>query len=220
VCPCGRAADHTAGDFDYDTHLAPPYAPWDQRLCVVPGADLFKAIHSHKVDIVTDHIERFTKTGIQLRSGQELEADIVVTATGLEVVALGGAEFVVDGKEIDLGNTYTYKALMLSEVPNFAFIVGYSNASWTLKADLVCEYVVRLLEYMDQHNYKVVVPRHEEGLAPHPMLDLSSGYLQRAAGRLPIAGDRDPWRLKHNYFFDKKFLRNSEIADHVVEFSA
>ena len=211
---------HLPDDFDYDKHLTPPYAPWDQRLCVVPGADLFRAIHSHKVDIVTDHIERFTKTGIVLKSGQELEADIVVTATGLDVVALGGAEFVVDGKEVDLGSTYTYKALMLSEVPNFAFIVGYSNASWTLKADLVCEYVVRLLDYMDQHNFKVVVPRHEDGLSPAPMLDLTSGYLQRAAGRLPIAGDRDPWRLKHNYFFDKKFLRGSPIDDHVVEFSA
>ncbi|GAC1386044.1 MAG: NAD(P)/FAD-dependent oxidoreductase [Marmoricola sp.] len=211
---------HLPDDFDYDTHLTPPYAPWDQRLCVVPGADLFKAIHSHKVDIVTDHIEKFTDNGILLKSGQELEADVVVTATGLDVLALGGVEFVVDGQELDLGSTYTYKALMLSGVPNFAFIVGYSNASWTLKADLVCEYVVRLLDYMDQHNYKVVVPHQEDGLSPAPMLDLTSGYLQRAEGRLPIAGDRDPWRLKHNYFFDKKFLRNSPIADHVVEFSA
>lgn len=211
---------HLPKDFDYDKHLTPPYAPWDQRLCVVPGADLFKAIHSHKVDIVTDHIDHFTKTGIVLKSGQELEADLVVTATGLDVLALGGAEFVVDGAEIDLGKTFTYKALMLSEVPNFAFIVGYSNASWTLKADLVCEYVVRLLDYMDENNYTVVVPRHEDGLAPAPMLDLTSGYLQRAEGRLPIAGDRDPWRLKHNYFFDKKFLRSSPIDDGVMEFSA
>jgi len=211
---------HLPDGFDYDKHLTPPYNPWDQRLCVVPGADLFKAIHSHKVDIVTDHIERFTEAGILLKSGQELEADIVVTATGLEVVGFGGVEIVVNGEVIDLGKTYTYKALMLSEVPNFAFIVGYENASWTLKADLVCQYVVRLLDYMDQHNYKVVVPRHEDGLSPAPVFDLTSGYIQRAEGRLPVAGDRDPWRLKHNYFFDKKFLRNSPIADNVVEFSA
>ncbi len=211
---------HLPDDFDYDTHLTPPYDPWDQRLCVVPGADLFKAIHSHKVDVVTGHIERFTGDSIVLTSGEELQADIVVTATGLDVVAMGGAELVVDGKEVDLGETFTYKALMLSDVPNFAFVIGYSNASWTLKADLVCEYVVRLLEYMDQHALKVVVPRKHEGLEPAPVFDLTSGYLQRAAGKLPVAGDKDPWRLKHNWYFDKKFLRHSLLDDGVVEFSA
>ena len=210
---------HLPDDFDYDKHLTPPYDPWDQRLCVVPGADLFKAIHSHKVDVVTDHIEKFTESGIQLKSGQVLEADIVVTATGLDVVAFGGVEYSVDGEPVDLGKKFTYKALMLSDVPNFAFIVGYSNASWTLKADLVCEYVVRLLDHMDQHNYKVVVPKMEDGLQPEPLLDLTSGYLQRAQGRLPVAGDRDPWRLKHNYFFDRKFLRKSSVDDDVVAFS-
>lgn len=211
---------HLPDDFDYDTHLTPPYDPWDQRLCVVPGADLFKAIHSHKVDVVTDVIERFTSTGIALRSGQELDADIVVSATGLKVVPMGGAEIVVDGEKVDLGSTFTYKSLMLSDVPNFAFIIGYSNASWTLKADLVCEYVVRLLEHMDQHHLRVVVPRRQAGLEPTPVMDLTSGYLQRAAGRLPVAGDRDPWRLKHNWYFDKRFLRTSELDDGVVEFSA
>ncbi|WP_169799233.1 flavin-containing monooxygenase [Nocardioides jensenii] len=210
---------HLPDDFDYDTHLTPPYDPWDQRLCVIPGADLFKAIHSHKVDVVTDHIETFTETGIRLRSGRELEADIVVTATGLDVIPMGGASIEVNGDKVDLGTTFTYKAMMLSGIPNFAFIVGYTNASWTLKADLVCEYVVRLLEHMDQHNLKVATPRLDEGLEPAPLLDLESGYLQRAAGRLPIAGDRDPWRLKHNWYFDKKFLRGSKVDDGVMEFA-
>ncbi|MEZ0580684.1 flavin-containing monooxygenase [Nocardioides sp. MH1] len=210
---------HLPKDFDYDTHLTPPYAPWDQRLCVVPNADLFRAIHSHKVDVVTDHIEEFTPTGIRLKSGEELEADVVVTATGLDVVAMGGADFVVDGEKVDLGEKFTYKALMLSDVPNFAFIIGYSNASWTLKADLVCEYVVRVLRHMDKHGRRVVVPRIAEGMHPEPVLDLTSGYIQRAAGKLPSAGDRDPWRLKQNWYFDKKFLRSSKVDDGVVEFS-
>ena len=210
---------HLPGDFDYDKHLTPPYDPWDQRLCVVPNADLFRAIHSHKVDVVTDHIERFTPTGIQLASGEHLEADVVVTATGLDVVAMGGADFVVDGEKIDMGERFTYKALMLSDVPNFAFIIGYSNASWTLKADLVCQYVVRLLKHMDKHGHEVVVPRIADELHPEPVMDLTSGYLQRAAGKLPSAGDRDPWRLKQNWYFDKKFLRSSKVDDGVVEFS-
>jgi monooxygenase len=210
---------HLPKDFDYDTHLTAPYDPWQQRLCVVPGADLFKAIHSHKVDIVTDHIEQFTETGILLKSGKVLEADIVVTATGLDVVAMGKAEIEVDGEKVDLGKSFTYKALMLSDIPNFAFVIGYSNASWTLKADLVCQYVVRLLEYMDETNTSVVVPRIAGELEPQQLFGgLQSGYLARAEGKLPVAGDRDPWRLKHNWYFDKKFLRKSKVDDGVLEF--
>ena len=211
---------HLPKDFDYDKHLTAPYNPWEQRLCVVPGADLFKAIHSHKVDIVTDHIEKFTETGIVTRSGQTLEADIVVTATGLDVVPMGKAEFEVDGEKVDLGKAFTYKALMLSGIPNFAFVIGYSNASWTLKADLVCQYVVRLLEHMDKKNLKVVVPQPSDDLAPQALFGgLQSGYLARAEGKLPVAGDKDPWRLKHNWYFDRKFLKKSPIEDDVLEFS-
>ncbi|RJS47534.1 flavin-containing monooxygenase [Nocardioides cavernaquae] len=210
---------HLPKDFDYDTHLTAPYDPWQQRLCVVPGADLFKAIHSHKVDIVTDHIEQFTETGILLKSGKVLEADIVVTATGLDVVAMGKAEIEVDGEKVDLGKSFTYKALMLSDIPNFAFVIGYSNASWTLKADLVCQYVVRLLEHMDETNTAVVTPRINGELEPQQLFGgLQSGYLARAEGKLPVAGDRDPWRLKHNWYFDKKFLRKSKVDDGVLEF--
>jgi monooxygenase len=211
---------HLPKDFDYDKHLTAPYDPWQQRLCVVPGADLFKAIHSHKVDIVTDHIDHFTATGIVTKEGKEIEADIVVTATGLDVVALGKAAIEIDGVQADIGKTFTYKSLMLSDIPNFAFVIGYSNASWTLKADLVCQYVVRLLEYMDETNTSVVVPRILGELEPQQLFGgLQSGYLARAEGKLPVAGDRDPWRLKHNWYFDKKFLRKSKVDDGVLEFS-
>jgi monooxygenase len=206
-------------DFDYDTHLTPPYNPWEQRLCVVPSADLFRAMHSHKVDMVTDHIDTFTPEGIRLKSGRELKADVIITATGLKVVGLGKAQIEVDGKPVELGEHFTYKALMLSDVPNAAFIVGYSNASWTLKADLVCEYVVRLLDYMDEHHYDVVTPRVRGTLMPHPLMDLSSGYLQRAVGSLPIAGDKDPWRLKNNWYFDRRVIRNQPIPDESLEFA-
>ena len=148
------AKPHLPADFDYDTHLTPPYNPWEQRLCVVPSADLFRAMHSHKVDMVTDDIETFTPEGIRLKSGRELKADIIVTATGLKVVTMGKAELEIDGEPVKIGEKFTYKAMMLNDVPNAAFVIGYSNASWTLKADLVCEYVVRLLDYMDQHDHR------------------------------------------------------------------
>lgn len=205
-------------DFDYETHLTPPYNPWEQRLCVVPGADLFKAMHSHKVDMVTDHIETFTEDGIRLKSGRDLKADIIVTATGLKVVVLGGATVTVDGDPVKIGEHFTYKAMMLNDIPNSAFTIGYSNASWTLKADLVCQYVVRLLDYMDEHHFDVVTPRVRGSLAPSPLMDLSSGYLQRAQGAMPIAGDKDPWRLKNNWYFDKRVIKNSPIADESLEF--
>ncbi len=206
-------------DFDYETHLTPPYNPWEQRLCVVPGADLFKAMHSHKVDMVTDHIETFTEDGIRLKSGRELKADLIITATGLKVVTMGKAQLEVDGKPVKIGEHFTYKALMLNDIPNCAFTIGYSNASWTLKADLVCEYVVRLLDYMDEHNYKVVTPRVRGTLAPSPLMDLSSGYLARAVGSMPVAGDKDPWRLKNNWYFDKRMIKKQPIEDESLEFA-
>jgi monooxygenase len=210
---------HLPKDFDYDKHLVPPYNPWDQRMCVVPGADLFKAIHSHKVDIVTEHIEKFDETGILLKNGQHLDADIIVTATGLDVQLFGGATVEVDGEKVDPGKKFTYKALMLDDIPNFAFIIGYSNASWTLKADLVCEYIVRLLDHMDENSYTKVVPHIDGELLPEDIMKLSSGYLQRAADRMPKAGNRDPWRLKQNWYFDKKFIQKSPLVDDEIHFS-
>ncbi|HSX68742.1 NAD(P)/FAD-dependent oxidoreductase [Nocardioides sp.] len=210
---------HLPKDFDYDKHLVPPYNPWDQRLCVVPGADLFKAIHSHKVDIVTEHIEKFDATGIQLKNGQHLDADIIVTATGLDIQMFGGAEVEVDGEKVDLGKLFTYKALMLNNIPNFAFIIGYSNASWTLKADLVCEYIVRLLDHMDENSFTKVVPIVDGGLEAEDIMKLDSGYLARAADKMPKAGNRDPWRLKQNWYFDKKFIQKSPLVDDEIHFS-
>lgn len=210
---------HLPKDFDYDKHLVPPYNPWDQRMCVVPNADLFKAIHSHKVDIVTEHIEKFDETGILLKNGDHLDADIIVTATGLDVQLFGGATVEVDGEKVDPGKKFTYKALMLDDMPNFAFIIGYSNASWTLKADLVCEYIVRLLDHMDDNGYTKVVPHIDGELLPEDIMKLSSGYLQRAADRMPKAGNRDPWRLKQNWYFDKKFIQKSPLVDDEIHFS-
>jgi len=185
----------------------------------VPSADLFRAMHSHKVDMVTDNIETFTEKGIRLKSGREIDADIVITATGLKVVIIGKADVEVDGKAVNPGDVFTYKALMLSDIPNTAFTIGYSNASWTLKADLVCEYVVRLLDHMDEHNYSVVTPRVRTALERRPLMDLSSGYLQRAQGALPAAGDKDPWRLKNNWYFDRRMIKKQPIADESLEFS-
>lgn len=206
-------------DFDYETHLNPPYNPWEQRLCVVPSGDLFRAMHSHKVDMVTDHIDTFTEDGIRLKSGKELKADIIITATGLKVVTMGKAALEIDGEPVKIGDHFTYKALMLNDIPNSAFTIGYSNASWTLKADLVCQYVVRLLDYMDEHNYTMVTPRVRGELAPSPLMDLSSGYLARAVGSMPIAGDKDPWRLKNNWYFDKRMINKQPVEDESLEFS-
>ena len=206
-------------DFDYEKHFSPPYNPWEQRLCVTPNAELFKAMHDHKVDIVTDHIERFTEKGILLKSGQELDADLIITATGLNVVLFGGAEGYIDGKPIELGEHFAYRALMLNDVPNLAFMMGYSNASWTLKIDLVCDYLVRLLNHMDDKNYSVVVPRVHGKVEQVPIMDLSSGYLQRATDRIPSAGNRDPWRVKNNWYFDQRLIHKAEIADKELEFS-
>jgi len=207
-------------DVDFDTHFKPRYEPWDQRLCLVPGGDLFKALRKHTVDIKTDHIERFTPKGILLKSGDGLEADIIVTATGLNLLAFGGLELVVDGQEVKLPETMAYKAMMLSDVPNFAFVVGYTNASWTLKADLVCEYVVRVLEHMEQTRKRVVTPRREAGVDEEPFLDFAAGYVLRAVDNFPKQGSRAPWKLKMNYFVDRKNLRKASIHDEVLEFSS
>ncbi len=213
------AMAHLPKDFDYETHLAPPYDPWDQRLCVVPSADLFRAMHSHKVDMVTDHIETFTAEGIRLKSGRELKADIIITATGLNVVMLGKAKVEVDGQPVKLNEHYAYRALMLNDIPNSSFTSGYTNASWTLKADLVSEYIVRLLDHMDEHHYSVVTPRVRGTLTEAPLMDLSSGYIQRAAGTLPMAGDKYPWRLKNNWYFDKRVIRKQPVEDEYLEFA-
>jgi monooxygenase len=205
-------------DVDFDTHFKPRYEPWDQRLCLVPGGDLFKALQKHTVDVVTDHVDRFTPKGILLKSGKELEADIVVTATGLNLQVFGGVEIAVDGKPVSLPETMAYKGMMLSDIPNFAFVVGYTNASWTLKADLVCEYVVRLLQHMEATGNRVCVPRRDPSVEDEPFLDFAAGYVLRAVEQFPKQGTRAPWKLKMNYFIDRKNLRKAEIQDEVMDF--
>ena len=205
-------------DVDFDEHFKPHYEPWDQRLCLVPSGDLFKALRTHKVDMVTDHIEKFTPKGILLKSGRELEADIVVTATGLNLQVFGGAQLAVDGVDVKLPETMAYKGMMLSGIPNFAFIVGYTNASWTLKADLVCEYVVRLLEHMDQKNLQVCEPRRDPNVDEEPFLDFQANYVLRAVDNFPKQGSEAPWKLKMNYFVDRKKLRKASIIDNDMKF--
>jgi cation diffusion facilitator CzcD-associated flavoprotein CzcO len=206
--------------YDIDTHFNPSYDPWDQRLCLVPNGDLFAAISDGRASVITDHIDSFTETGIKLASGAELEADVVVTATGLNLLALGGIELVVDEREVALGEQMSYKGMMLSGVPNFAFAVGYTNASWTLKCDLTCEYVCRLLRHMDERGYSHCVPRNSDpSVRPLPFIDFSSGYVQRAIDEFPKQGSKAPWRLHQNYPLDILALRFGSIQDAAMQFS-
>jgi monooxygenase len=205
-------------DVDVDEHFRPRYDPWDQRLCFVPDGDLFRAIRQGQASMVTDTIETFTPRGIRLTSGRELEADIVVTATGLQLLPFGGIDLVVDGEPVDYARTMAYKALMLSGVPNFVYTVGYTNASWTLKADLVSTYVVRLLRHLDRIGARSVVPVRQPEVREIPFMDFQSGYVLRALDRLPKQGDRSPWRLKQNYLTDLRTIRRGVIDDGVLAF--
>jgi len=207
-------------DYDIATHFTPRYNPWDQRLCLVPDGDLFKAIKDNSASVVTSQIERFTRSGIKLRDGSELEADIIVTATGLNLQVLGGLEVVVDGKPVDFARTLNYKGMMYSDVPNMASAFGYTNASWTLKCDLTCEYVCRLINYMDRRGYKQCVPHNiDPTISELPSLDFSSGYVQRAIAKLPKQGSKRPWRLYQNYALDIVTLRYGRIDDGVMQYS-
>jgi cation diffusion facilitator CzcD-associated flavoprotein CzcO len=206
-------------DYDVATHFTPRYNPWDQRLCLVPDGDLFREINAGRMSIVTDHIERFTGSGIKLKSGEELEADIIVTATGLQMKLFSGLEVTVDGTRVDLAKTMSYKGMMFSGVPNFAAAFGYTNASWTLKADLTCEYVCRLLRYMDRHGYRQCMPKRDPSVAEVPWLDFTSGYVQRAINQLPRQGAEKPWRLYQNYARDLMALRFGSVSDGAMQFS-
>jgi cation diffusion facilitator CzcD-associated flavoprotein CzcO len=205
--------------YDVDTHFKPSYNPWDQRLCLVPDADLFRALSKGSAEIVTDRIAAFNERGIELESGAELEADVVVTATGLNVLFLGGAEIRIDGEIPEMAKEMTYKGMMLSDFPNFAFTLGYTNASWTLKADLVAEYVCRLLNHMDSGGYDVCAPRVAESVTEEPLLDFTSGYVLRALGGLPKQGSKEPWKLRQSYPFDLRAMRFGPLEDGAMEFS-
>lgn len=206
--------------YDVATHFTPTYNPWDQRLCLVPDGDLFKAIGRGQASIVTDRIETFTETGLRLTSGAELTADIVITATGLNLLVLGGMTLSVDGKDVSLPDTVGYKGMMLSGVPNFAMALGYTNASWTLKCDLVAGYVCRLLRHMDRHGYAWCTPQEPDAsVSREPFLDLASGYVQRGLAVLPKQGGRAPWRLYQNYLRDVRMFRHGPVEDEAITFS-
>ncbi|HEX5512818.1 MAG TPA: NAD(P)/FAD-dependent oxidoreductase [Gammaproteobacteria bacterium] len=206
--------------YPVDTDFNPRYQPWDQRLCLVPGADLFKAIRTGRAAIVTDQIETFTAHGIRLKSGKELEADIVVTATGLQLLPGGGIAVEVDGDRIDPGRTLSYKGLMLSGIPNLAICTGYTNASWTLRAEISSMYVCRLLNYMTRHGYRQCVPHNDDpSIAEEPLLDLTSGYVQRSVGALPKQGPKRPWRMRQNYLLDLLDMKFGAVNDGTMLFS-
>lgn len=205
-------------DYPVDTHFNPPYNPWDQRLCVVPDADLFRTIRSGKASIVTDRVETFTETGIRLESGEELAADIVVTATGLNIKIIGGIDLSVDGERVSLPDTVVYRGMMLSGVPNFALAIGYTNSSWTLKIGLICEYFCKLLAHMDAAGYDTVWAVADPDMPTRPLLDFGAGYVQRALDTLPKQGPEAPWVMSMSYYTDRRLLRG-HVADDNLRFA-
>jgi monooxygenase len=205
--------------YTVDTHFNPRYDPWDQRLCLVPNGDLFSALGDGRASIVTDEIERFTPRGIALKSGEELEADVIVTATGLNLLAFGGVAFAVDGEEVELPRTMAYKSMMLSGLPNFVYTLGYTNISWTLKADLVSEYACRLIRHMDAHGYVQAVPVRDPSVGERPFLDFEPGFVLRSLHELPKQGSEEPWRLSMTYLLDVLKIRLGRVDDGVLKFA-
>jgi monooxygenase len=211
---------HLPPGFGLDPHFTPRYGPWTQRVCLVPDGDLFDVLASGDASIATDEIETFTEKGLKLASGDELEADIVITATGLNLLALGGIEIAVDGEDVDLSKTVGYKGMMFSEVPNLAVSLGYTNASWTLKCDLICEYVCRLINHMDANGYDACTPqRPDPSVEIVPFIDLTSGYVLRSIDKFPKQGSRPPWRMHQNYPRDILMIRRGNLEDEGMEFS-
>ena len=203
-------------------HFTPNYEPWDQRLCVVPDGDLFKILREGHASVETDHIEKFTETGILLKSGKHLDADIIVSATGLNIQILGGIQATMDGKPLDTSKHMLYQGVMVSDVPNMALIIGYINASWTLKVDIAAEYICRLLNYMDQHGYDEVIPEGDatELLEDTVMGSLTSGYIARAADVMPKQGKHAPWKVSNNYLADRKELKTASFEDGILKFKS
>ena len=210
--------------YDVETHFTPRYAPWDQRLCLVPNSDFFKAISAGKASVVTAEIDTFTEDGIRLTNGETLEADIIVTATGLDLLVMGGVEFSVDGEPVDFSETFTYKGIMSSGVPNMMSTFGYINASWTLRADLTARFFCRVVNHMDETGARQCTPTlrpEDEGMASHPwIIGFSSGYIQRVLPRLPKQGDREPWLNPQNYASDRQLFLEAEIEDGVLVFGS
>ncbi|HUR77667.1 MAG TPA: NAD(P)/FAD-dependent oxidoreductase [Acidimicrobiales bacterium] len=206
--------------YDIDRHFTPSYNPWDQRLCLVPNGDLFKAIGAGSASVVTDTVNTFDATGIVTDSGEHLDADIIVTATGLDLLFLGGMSLTVDGEPVDVSTRLAYKGMMLEGVPNMAMAIGYTNASWTLKCDLTCDYVVRLLDYMRREGFGQCTPTNTDaGLSAAPLLGLKSGYIQRAEGRMPKQGSKFPWQVKQSYLADFRVMKLKPVTDAAMVFS-
>jgi cation diffusion facilitator CzcD-associated flavoprotein CzcO len=216
----GLIREQLGPDYDVEKHFTPHYNPWTQRMCLVPDNDLFAAIREGKASVATDTIDTFTEKGIKLTSGQEIEADIVVTATGLNMQMLGGSEMFVDGAKVDTGKSFAYKGVMISDVPNLVWVIfGYLNASWTLRADLICEYACRLINYLDEYGLDQATPRMTETYEEKAWSDFSSGYIQRAVGILPKQAGIMPWVQSQSYYRDLRLLRFGAIEDGVLEFT-
>ena len=214
------AERHLPEGFDVKTHFNPPYNPWDQRICVVPNADLYSVLSDGRASIVTDRIDTFTETGVKLESGKELEADLIVTATGLNLIPIGGIKLTVDGKPVELSKTVGYKGMMFSGIPNAAVALGYTNASWTLKCDLCSEYVCRLVSFMDERGYDIAMPLEPDPSLPRePFIDFNSGYVLRAIESFPKQGPHAPWRLYQNYPRDIRLLKRGPLEDDGIRFS-
>ena len=206
---------------NYDMkHFSPNYAPWDERLCIVPDGDLFETISEGKASVETDHIDCFTTKGIKLKSGKELAADVIVTATGLNLQLFGNMQLKVDGEPVDISEKMYYRGVMFEDLPNLGMVFGYTNASWTLKADLVLEHLCRLLNHMDENGYKQCTPKNRNGATHTPFADMSSGYIQRAQGKIPHQGSKKPWKLYQNFFMDMFALRFGNVDDPCLEFSS
>jgi cation diffusion facilitator CzcD-associated flavoprotein CzcO len=211
--------DELGPDYDVETHFSPRYNPWDQRVCAVPNADMFEAIRNGSASVETDTIDSFNATGIRLKSGKQLDADMIVTATGLDMQLMGGAKLSVDGVPVEISKALTYKGMMFSDIPNLALSTGYTNASWTLKTDLTCAYVCRLLHHMDATGTRQCTPRITDAeVAPAPFIDFSSGYIERAAAHLPKQGNKAPWKLHQNYALDIVTLRFGKVDDGTMQF--
>ncbi len=211
-------------DYDVETHFTPSYNPWDQRMCLIPNGDLFRSIKSGKTHVVTEHIECFTETGVRLMSGQELEADIIVTATGLNLQLMGGAEFYVDDQPVNFAKKFSYKGMMYADIPNLIQTFGYINASWTLRADLTSEYACRLINQMDELKARqcvAVLADRDSNMVAKPWIEnFSAGYIQRSLDLMPKQGEEDPWRNTQDYALDKKIIRDAPLEDGVMTFRA
>jgi monooxygenase len=218
-----RVRTELGPDYDVDKHFTPSYNPWDQRMCLVPNSDLFESIRSGNASVVTDEIDRFTEDGITLQSGESLKADIIITATGLNLKLLGGIKFSVDEKEVNLPDSYSYKGMMFSDIPNLIQTFGYVNASWTLRADINAEYVCRLLTRMDELNLKQCTPRirdEDKDMLALPWIDdFTAGYMKRNLHLFPKQGDKDPWKNTQDYKLDRKMIRNAPLEDGAMIFS-